>query len=110
MENNYVMIHCHTDYSLLDSCTSYQDMIDTAVNAGMKTIAITEHGLPRGYIAKALYAQSKGIRFLHGVEIYLTEQLEPKVRDNYHTVLIAKNSQRTLNTFTIRIASRLMSF
>jgi DNA polymerase-3 subunit alpha len=66
-------------------------MIDTAVNAGMKTIAITEHGLPRGYIAKALYAQSKGIRFLHGVEIYLTEQLEPKVRDNYHTVLIAKN-------------------
>lgn len=91
MENNYVMIHCHTDYSLLDSCTSYQDMIDTAVNAGMKTIAITEHGLPRGYIAKALYAQSKGIRFLHGVEIYLTEQLEPKVRDNYHTVLIAKN-------------------
>lgn len=91
MENNYVMIHCHTDYSLLDSCTSYQEMIDTAVNAGMKTIAITEHGLPRGYIAKALYTQSKGIRFLHGVEIYLTEQLEPKVRDNYHTVLIAKN-------------------
>ena len=27
----------------------------------------------------------------HGVEIYLTEKLEPKVRDNYHTILLAKN-------------------
>lgn len=104
MEDNYTMIHCHTDYSLLDSCTSYQEMIDTAVAAGMKTIAITEHGLPRGYIAKALYAQSKGIRFLHGVEIYLTEHLEPKVRDNYHTVLIAKNMDgvRELNKLISR--------
>ncbi len=96
---NYTMTHCHTSYSLLDSCTSYQEMIDTAVNAGMKAIAITEHGLPRGWVAKALYCQKKGIKFLHGVEIYLTEQLEPKVRDNYHTVLIAKNADgvRELN-------------
>lgn len=88
---NYTMTHCHTSYSLLDSCTSYQEMIDTAVNAGMKAIAFTEHGLPRGWVAKALYCKKKGIKFLHGVEVYLTEQLEPKVRDNYHTVLIAKN-------------------
>lgn len=32
-----------------------------------------------------------GIKFIHGVEIYLTETLEEKVRDNYHTVLLAKN-------------------
>ena len=89
--DNYTIIHSHTDFSLLDSCTSYQDLIDTAIDNGMKAIAITEHGLPRGYIAKALYCRDKGIKFLHGVEIYLTEQLEPKVRDNYHTVLIAKN-------------------
>ena len=36
-------------------------------------------------------ATPAGIKFVHGVEIYLTEQLEPKVRDNYHTVLLAKN-------------------
>ena len=33
----------------------------------------------------------EGIKYIHGVEIYLTEHLEPKVRDNYHTVLLAKN-------------------
>lgn len=32
-----------------------------------------------------------GIRFIHGVEIYLTEHLGEKVRDNYHTVLLARN-------------------
>ena len=32
-----------------------------------------------------------GIKYIHGVECYLTEQLEPKVRDNYHTILLAKN-------------------
>lgn len=31
------------------------------------------------------------IKYIHGVEIYLTAQLEPKVRDNYHTILLAKN-------------------
>lgn len=91
MSQNYTLIHSHTDYSLLDSCTNYKELIDTAVDNGMTAIAITEHGLPRGYIAKALYCKEKGIKFLHGVEIYLTEHLEPKVRDNYHTVLIAKN-------------------
>lgn len=91
MSDNYTLIHSHTDYSLLDSCTNYKELIDTAVENGMKAIAITEHGLPKGYIAKALYCKEKGIKFLHGVEMYLTERLEPKMRDNYHTVLIAKN-------------------
>ena len=32
-----------------------------------------------------------GIRYIHSVEIYLTETLKEKVRDNYHTVLMARN-------------------
>ena len=38
-----------------------------------------------------MYCDEKGIKYIHGVECYLTEQLEPKVRDNYHTILLAKN-------------------
>ena len=49
--------------------------------------------MPRSWVSKKHYCDSKGIKFLHGVEIYLTESLDPenKVRDNYHTILIAKN-------------------
>lgn len=38
-----------------------------------------------------MYTNSKGLKYLHGVEIYLTASVEEKVRDNYHTILIAKN-------------------
>lgn len=38
-----------------------------------------------------MYANEKGLKYLHGVEIYLTQSLDEKVRDNYHTILIAKN-------------------
>jgi len=88
---NYTVYHLHTDYSLLDSCTKWEEYVDLAVSQGMTAIASTEHGKPLGWVSKKMYCDAKGIKFLHGVEIYLTEHLEPKVRDNYHTVLIAKN-------------------
>lgn len=91
--NNYTPIHIHSDYSLLDSTTKFQDYIDLAVKNGQKAIATTEHGMHRGWVAKKFACDKAGIKLLIGVEIYLTEQLEPKVRDNYHTVLIAKNQE-----------------
>lgn len=38
-----------------------------------------------------MYANKVGLKYLHGVECYLTASLDEKVRDNYHTILIAKN-------------------
>lgn len=86
-----ILYHVHSEYSLLDSCTKFKDYVDLEVEAGSPAIASTEHGKPMGWVSKKMYCDSKGIKFIHGVEIYLTEQLEPKVRDNYHTVLLAKN-------------------
>lgn len=87
----YTPYHIHSDYSLLDSCTKFADYIKLAKENGMTAIASTEHGKPMGWITKKMACDEAGIKFIHGVEIYLTEQLEPKVRDNYHTVLLAKN-------------------
>ena len=89
--SHYFCYHKHTDYSLLDSCTSFQDYIDYEVSIGHTATAFTEHGKPSGWVKKKLYCDSKGIKYIHGVECYLTETLENKVRDNYHTVLLAKN-------------------
>ncbi|MBR3741712.1 MAG: DNA polymerase III subunit alpha [Clostridia bacterium] len=90
-DKNYVAIHVHSDYSLLDSCTDFKEYVDLAMQYGQKAIATTEHGMHRGYIEKKLYCDSVGMKLLIGVEVYLTEHLEPKIRDNYHTVLIARN-------------------
>lgn len=91
MTGNYIMYHCHSEYSLLDSCTKFKEYIDLAVKNGQKAIASTEHGKPMGWVSKKLSCDAAGIKFIHGVEIYLTETLAEKVRDNYHTVLLAKN-------------------
>jgi DNA polymerase-3 subunit alpha len=109
---------------LLDSATKFQDYIDRAVQLGQTAIAFTEHGNIYQWVAKKMACDKAGIKYLHGVECYLTEQLyeypdanelwreaqsgrneqdakkvlaemmesgKKKVRDNYHTILIAKN-------------------
>lgn len=98
--NNYIMYHCHTELSLLDSCTKYQDYVDLAVKSSSKALSISEHGKPLNWTEKWNACKQAGIRYIHSVEIYLTESLDEKVRDNYHTVLMARNMDgvRELNS------------
>lgn len=86
------MYHCHTDYSIADSCSKYPEYIELAKRDGMKAISFSEHGFPFNFLEKKQACDEAGIKYMHSVEIYLTEQLEPKIRDNYHTVLIARNN------------------
>lgn len=89
---NYTVYHLHTDKSLLDSATKFHEYLDRAIECGMQTLGCSEHGLNREWAANQLLCESKGVKYLDGVEIYLTETLEEKISDNYHTILIAKNA------------------
>lgn len=55
---------------------------------------------PLNWTEKWAACKAAGIKYIHSVEIYLTESLEESVRDNYHTVLMAKNAEgvRELNS------------
>jgi len=76
---------------LLDSCTKYQDYVELSVQNGAKALSISEHGKPLNWTEKWDACKKAGLRYIHSVEIYLTESLDEKVRDNYHTVLMARN-------------------
>lgn len=93
--NNYTVIHLHSDFSNgvtnIDSVTKYNEYIDKAKELGMKAMAFTEHGNVFSWIKKKLACDERGIKYIHGCEVYITETLETKVRDNYHTCLYAKN-------------------
>lgn len=88
---NYTCYHLHTEDSLLDSCTNHKLYSDKAAELGQTAICFTEHGNIYNWVEKKMYANSKGLKYIHGCEIYLTESLDVKIRDNYHTILIAKN-------------------
>lgn len=91
MDRNYTVYHLHDETSLLDSCTNFKLYVDKAVELGQTAIAFTNHGYAYNWVEKKMYCDEKGIKYIHGVEVYLTESLEEKVRDNYHTILLAKN-------------------
>lgn len=100
MDENYIAYHVHSELSLLDSTTKFEDYVNRAVELGQKAIAFTEHGNIYQWVAKKMCCDKAGIKYLHGVECYLTEKFiwtdphtgeESRLRDNYHTILIAKN-------------------
>lgn len=104
---NYTCYHLHSDYSLLDSCTKFENYVKYAKELGQTAIASTEHGNVYNWITKKKICEKYGLKYIHGVEIYLTAQLDPQVRDNYHTVLLAKNKDgvKELNSL-ISLASQ----
>ena len=78
--DNYIPYHLHTEYSLLDSCNKPKDYIELAVKNGMKAISFSEHGKPLNWTEKWAACKEAGIKYIHSVEIYLTERLDEKVR------------------------------
>ena len=60
----------------------------------MTAIAFTEHGNIYKWVDKKMYCDKVGIKYIHGMEAYLTQGLQfGKLRDNYHVILLAKNYQ-----------------
>ena len=97
MYNNYTPLHLHTMFSnittTLDSVNSYEDYILKAKEYNMKAIAFTEHGNVASWYNKLLECKKNNIKYIHACEVYVTEDLDDKKRDNYHCVLIAKNTK-----------------
>ncbi len=75
----------------IDSVTGHSDYIKRAEELGMKALCFTEHGNIFSWLHKKEEIEAVGMKYIHGVEAYITESLTEKVRDNYHCVLIAKN-------------------
>lgn len=89
--NNYFPYHMHTDVSLLDSCTNFKLYIEKAKELDQSAICFTEHSNIYNWVDKKMHCDEAGLKYVHGVEVYLTETLDEKVRDNYHTILIGRN-------------------
>ena len=93
VSNNYCIYHLHSDLSNavtnIDSVTKFKEYIDRAKECGMKAMAFSEHGSVMEWWHKKCAIEEAGMKYIHAVEAYLTEDLTEKIRDNYHCVLIA---------------------
>ncbi|MBI5693554.1 MAG: DNA polymerase III subunit alpha [Verrucomicrobia bacterium] len=96
---NFVHLHVHSDYSLLDGCCRIDRLMERAAELGMSAMALTDHGNLYGAIEFYNQAKAKGIKPLIGCELYLVEssRLEKHGRSDdegksiFHLGLLARN-------------------
>ena len=62
---DFVHLHLHTEYSLLDGCCRIEKVIDRAAELGQKSIAVTDHGVMYGVIDFYKYAKKKGLQIVN---------------------------------------------
>ncbi len=95
---DFVHLHVHTEYSLLDGACRMDRLMDKAHELKFPALAITDHGVLFGAIDFYQAARSKGIKPIIGCEVYIARgsRLEKKAglggKDGYnHLILLAKD-------------------
>lgn len=94
---NFVHLHVHTEYSLLDGANRIKDLIARTKELGMDSIAITDHGVMYGVVDFYKEAVSNGIKPILGCEVYTARRTRHDKQgamdsDPGHLVLLAKDN------------------
>ncbi|MBO93613.1 MAG: DNA polymerase III subunit alpha [Opitutales bacterium] len=96
-DRDFVHLHVHSDFSLLDGCCRMDNLLGRAKEMGMSAMALTDHGNLFGAVSFTNQAEKNGIKPIIGCEAYLVTDhanVERPGRDkhvNYHIGLLAKN-------------------
>ncbi len=89
---DFVHLHLHTEYSLLDGACKIDNLIEHCKKNGIDTVCITDHGNMYGSLQLAEKAFAAGIKYIIGCEFYLTKNMSDKNTNTAeHLILLAKN-------------------
>ncbi|MDO5558250.1 MAG: DNA polymerase III subunit alpha [Oscillospiraceae bacterium] len=98
MTDNFVHLHLHSEYSLLDGACRIKELVSMAKELGQKAVAVTDHGVM--YAAVEFYNEAKkqGIKPIIGCEVYVAQRtMHDKVHkldsSPYHLILLCKNKE-----------------
>ena len=89
---DFVHLHLHTEYSLLDGAAKVDDLVDHLAKNNINACAITDHGNMYASLYFAEECVKKGIKYIIGCELYAVDNhLDKRPGKNEHIVLLAKN-------------------
>ena len=98
MADDFVHLHVHSEYSLLDGLGRIKNLVKEAKRLGQPALALTDHGVMHGAIEFFRACKEQGVRPLIGVEAYQTTfgramgGRDPQLdKENYHLLLLARN-------------------
>jgi len=117
MKNDFVHLHVHSDYSLLDGACRINDLVDKTKALNMKSLALTDHGNMFGAIGFYEYARQSGIKPILGFESYVAQGsrfTKEAGKDGkqriYHLTLLAENSEGYRNLLKLASSAYLEGF
>jgi len=95
---DFVHLHIHSEFSLLDGANRIKDLPVRAKELGMKAIAITDHGVMYGAIDFYKACKKEGVKPIIGCEVYVAPRSrhdkEPNIDNKYnHLILLAKDNK-----------------
>ncbi len=113
--SDYVHLHNHTHYSLLDGLTKVPKLVAKVKDLGMKAVAITDHGTLSGAIEFYKAANDEGIKPIIGIEQYVaarshTDKDPQKDKNNFHLIILAMNNKGYENLMKLSSIANLDGF
>ena len=112
---DFVHLHNHSEYSLLDGLSKIKEMVARTKTLGMKAIAITDHGNMYGTVKFYKECVEQGIKPIIGCEIYVSRRSRHDKEagvdtDSNHLILLAKNNTGYKNLMKIISISNLEGY
>lgn len=113
--SDFVHLHNHTQYSLLDGLTKVPALIDYVKESGMEAVAMTDHGTLSGAVEFYSAAKAGGIKPIIGMETYVaarthTDRDPAHDKQYYHLILLAMNNQGYQNLMKLSTIAHLEGF
>src|SRR6478752_1973818 len=112
--SEFVHLHLHTDYSLLDGACGVPGLIKRVAEVGQKAVAMTDHGNIYGTVEFVEEAKKKGIKPIVGCELYICKKDDhraPPEGDTYnHLLVLAENEEGYRNLVKITSEASLHGF
>lgn len=102
--NNFVHLHLHSEYSLLDGSTRISLLPKRVKELNMDAVALTDHGNMYGAIAFYKACKDEGIKPILGCEVYISKKdlsIKDKSNERYHLILLAENNEGFKNIMKI---------
>lgn len=114
--SNFIHLHVHSQYSLLDGAIRFDEAFDLAKKYRMSALALTDHGNMFGAVEFYQMAIKHGIKPIIGCEVYVApgSRLEKKTGagedGNYHLTLLVKNGTGYFNLLKLVSLAHLEGF
>jgi len=114
--SDFVHLHVHTQYSLLDGACILSRLVDKAVEFKLPALAMTDHGNLFGAIKFYNLCVKRGIKPIIGCEVYVAagsrfdKNYKPGLDSNFHLILLAKDEQGYSNLVRLVSLAHLEGF